>query len=262
MNSFDFDRESFDKIASTYKEARPEYNPEVYTCIESIKPYSKDSVLLEIGAGTGIATKEIADKWHSKIIAIEPGKNLREIAQSRLHDYSNVSFIKTTFENYTTDRMMFDGIFSATAFHWIDPDIKYKKAFNLLKNDGLLVLYWNNYGVQDEKVSESIQKLYMKYGMKADKQSVREQQAENIKKRKDEIEGSGLFHIVKHAIFENTIKYETGKYINLLKTFSDHSKEKVPEIELFFQEISNVINSNHGVIDLNIKINLEIAQKT
>lgn len=262
MSSFDFDRESFDRIATIYKEARPEYNPEVYTCIESIKQFTKDSMLLEIGAGTGIATKEIADKWHSNITAIEPGNNLREIAQSRLSCYRNISFVAATFEDFTADKMKFDGVFSATAFHWIDPDIKFKKAFKILKDDGLLVAYWNNYGIQDKRLSELIQKLYVKYGMKTDNKSVQERQNENITKRKNEIEDSGLFHLVKHALFENTIKYDSERYIGLLKTFSDHSKEKIPDIELFFQEISNAIKSNNGSIELNIKVNLEIAQKT
>jgi len=262
MNAFDFDKESFDKIALTYEECRPGYGKEVYNYIDSIKPYSSSSLILEVGAGSGIATKEITDKWNSRITALEPGGNLRSIAETRLKNNQNVEIIGSTFENYSSNGLKFDGIFSATAFHWIDPEIKYKKASELLKDDGLLVLYWNNYGIKDGELSKSIEELYAKYGMKTDNKNVHERQAENITRRRNEIEDSGLFHVIKHNIFNNWFAYSTQRYLNLLKTFSDHSKRNVPDIDSFYHEVSKLIDWNDGIIDVDIKVNLEIAART
>jgi len=35
-------------------------------------------------------------------------------------------------------------IYCATAWHWIDPSIKYQKASDLLEADGRLAIIWNN----------------------------------------------------------------------------------------------------------------------
>lgn len=261
VNDFDFDRASFDRIASIYEKSRPGYSKEVYDCIDSIKAYTEDSLILEVGAGSGIATKEIADRWNPEIIAMEPGSNLRLLAKARLKDYRKVKVVGSMFEDYEDGGLRFDGIFSATAFHWIDPEIKYKKAFNLLKDDGLLVLYWNNYGIGDEKLSRSIEDLYAKYEMKKDAGTARERQMENIKRRREEIENSGLFRVISHSVFRNEIPYSARKYENLLKTFSDHSKDKVPDIDSFFREVRRVLNEHNGIIDVDIKVNLEIACK-
>jgi SAM-dependent methyltransferase len=262
MNSFNFDKATFDKLASTYEEARPGYATEVYSCINSFKTFSPTSRILEVGAGSGIATKEIADYWHSKIIALEPGHNLCILANKNLINSHNVEILETTFEDYNNSATQFDALFSATAFHWIDPTIKYQKADKLLKDDGLLILYWNNYSICEEKLGKTIEDLYEKYGMKTSNKTVEERQTENIEKRKAEIEDSGLFHIMSHKIFKNQIPYSTMRYQSLLKTFSDHSKSKVPNIDSFFDEVGKVIDENNGKIDVNIMVNLEIAQKT
>lgn len=261
MDDFDFDKASFDRVASAYEESRPGYAREVYDRIDSVKAYTEDSLILEVGAGSGIATKEIADRWNPKIIAIEPGGNLRLLAKARLKDYGKVEIVASTFEDYGSGGLKFDGIFSATAFHWIDPEIKYKKAFDLLEDDSLLVLYWNNYGIHDEKLGSSIEGLYAKYGMKTDARTARERQMANIRMRREEIEKSGLFRVVSHSIFSSEVPYSTQKYENLLKTFSDHSKDKVPDIDSFFREVGRTIDEHDGIIDVDIKVNLEIACK-
>jgi SAM-dependent methyltransferase len=262
MNTFDFDKTSFDKLAPTYEEARPGYAEEVYDCIDSVRNFSRNSLILEVGAGSGIATKEIADRWHPGIVALEPGCNLRMLAAANLRNYDNVEILGTTFEDYKNDSLQFDALFSATAFHWIDPEVKYKKAFELLKDDGLLILYWNNYGIYNEMLAKTIEELYRKQGMKSDDKTVQERQTENIARRKKEIEDSGLFHIIRHNIFRNEIPYSTKRYQDLLKTFSDHSRNKAPNIDAFFNEVGRVIDENNGIIDVDIKVNLEIAVKT
>jgi hypothetical protein len=61
-------------------------------------------------------------------------------------------------------KILFDAIFSATAFHWIDLSTKHKKCCEALNNDGLLVVYWNNYGIEDNE----IQGIYIKMRMETE----------------------------------------------------------------------------------------------
>ena len=161
MNQFDFNGKSFDKIAGIYKDVRPGYGSGVYTAVAAEKKFGKNSELLEIGCGTGIATKEIADFWGAGITALEPGENLIA-AKKNLCNYKNIKFVNKRFEDFESDSL-FDGIFCATAFHWLDPDVKYEKAASLLKDDGILAVYWNNFGIQDTEMQIAIDNLYAEY---------------------------------------------------------------------------------------------------
>lgn len=260
MKQFDFDNKTFDKVSDMYEEVRPGYGQDLYKYINTIKKYDDNSKILEAGCGTGIATKEIADLLKSKITALEPGVNLLAIARKKLCNYSNINFVNTRFEDYNTEEL-FDGIFSATAFHWIDPGIKYRRAHSLLKNDGLLVLYWNNFRIKDEKLQNDVERVYSRYGMKADERPVTEIQKYKIEQRMDEIKNSGLFTIKDHRLFYNLFEYNSDTYIKLLQTFSDHSKEKIPEIGKLFNEIKQLIIGNNNKVEVSVLVNLEIAEK-
>ncbi|WP_319562690.1 rRNA adenine N-6-methyltransferase family protein [Marispirochaeta sp.] len=91
---------SFESVASIYARIRPGYAEAVYQEIETHKILSANSVLLEIGAGHGVATKEIAGRWSPTIIAVEPGKNLCKAMQERTGKNPKVTIENTTFEAY------------------------------------------------------------------------------------------------------------------------------------------------------------------
>ena len=259
MNQFDFDETSFDKVASIYEEVRPCYGYEIYRFIDSIKRFNSDSKILEIGCGTGIATKEIKDFWNPSLISLEPGTNLISIVRGNLKDYNDIEILNTKFEDYKINGMLFDGIFSATAFHWIDPNVKYKKAFSLLKNKGFLILYWNNFRVKNKEVQNNIEEIYGKYGMRIYDKPLSEIQKEKIMSRKEEIENSGYFKIKAHKLFNNIFEYNSERYIKLLQTFSDHSKEKVPNIDKLLDEIKEIIINNNDKIELSVISNVRLV---
>jgi hypothetical protein len=128
----------------------------------------------------------------------------------------------------------------------------------LLKDDGLLILYWNNYGIEDERTSEEIQNIYAKHGkgIKNGK-SAYEIQMEKIGNRKTEIEESGYFKILEHKIIKTVKEYSGTEYIKLVKTFPDHVKLD----DEFFKEIRAIVIKNGDKIKVRIIVNLEIAEK-
>ena len=127
---------SFDKFAKTYDEVRPRYPIQLYKDIQSFCGISSQTNLLEIGTGSGIATKEIA-KLKARIITVEPGDNLVEVAKQNLSGYQNIQFICDTFENCDFKGRQFDIILSATTFHWLERD---SKLIFLLLEDWIIIL--------------------------------------------------------------------------------------------------------------------------
>ncbi|MCH3917223.1 MAG: class I SAM-dependent methyltransferase [Spirochaetia bacterium] len=261
MSQFDFDGQSFDGIAGVYDDVRPGYGTDVYAYIHTLKPYGRDSDILEIGSGTGIATREIADFWKARITALEPGDHLIAKAKERLRTYRNVELVKTRFEDFETTEL-FDSIFSATAFHWIDPGVKYEKAASLLKDNGLLAMYWNNFKLKDENMQDVVEEVYVRHGMQVYDEPVEEIQKENMQRRMDEIGCSGYFKLVAHQLFPHVFVYDAEAYIKLLRTFSDHSKGKVPQIEKLFQEIKELVLEAGSKVDVSVAVDLDVAQET
>jgi len=236
---------------------RPGYPRALYEIIAKYKILNSRSNILEIGAGSGIASRELYSTWSSKMTLIEPGCNFYKILLRAFAGNEDVTIENTTFENYQTP-LVFDAIFSATAFHWLDTSVKYKRSSELLKDDGLLILYWNNYWIDDVSIYNDIQTIYAKYGMGQNtEKSLLEIQQDKIESRKREIDESGFFRVVEHSIFKNTFDYSLDNYIKLLRTFPDHSK--LPEN--FFNEIIHAISLYGNKIQIRILTNLEIAEK-
>lgn len=247
----------FDNYYNEYNNIRPGYPNEIFEIISKLRYFDKDSNILEIGAGNGIASSEIYNKWKSKLTLIEPGKNFCELLQLKFKDNNDIKIENITFENYN-GKILFDAIISATAFHWLDLSIKYEKSYRLLKNDGLLILFWNNYNFENNEIGNKIEKIYEKYGKGfSDKKSNYEKQMEKIENRRKEINESNYFKVIEHKILYNILEYTTTEYIQLLKTFSDHSELGYD----FWLEMEQIIKENGNKINVKIIINLEIAKK-
>jgi SAM-dependent methyltransferase len=247
----------FDSNHLSYNNIRPGYPEEIYQTISEYKAFDEDSNILEIGAGNGIASQEIYERWKPTLTLIEPGNNFCELLRKQFNGIDEIKIIHTTFEEFE-NQIPFDAIFSATAFHWCDPSTKYKKAYELLKDNGLLILYWNYYGIENAEMENEIQKIYIKYGMGInDGKTGYEKQMEIIENRRNEIVSSKLFNIIDHKIIKRIKEFSAEDNTKLLKTFPNHSNLD----EGFFSEIEEIIRSNGNKIDARILTNLEIAMK-
>jgi SAM-dependent methyltransferase len=156
--------ESFDSGAAQYDEGRLSYPDDVIDWIIEKTYVSKDERLLEIGAGTGQATIPFAKRGFS-IHCIELGKNLADLLIQKTGGY-NVTVDISSFEDWESPKLFSTSfIFSATAFHWVDINIKYKKCHSLLSDGGYLVLMWNNDepSTKNPVIEEAYKRLFYYY---------------------------------------------------------------------------------------------------
>jgi len=149
---------SFDTFADNYQSARPGYPDEMMADIVRVCGISDQSTLLEIGAGSGIATIELAASG-SKIVALEPGENLAKIAEAQLKDFPNVEVLVDTFENFTSEHK-FGSILSFTSFHWLSGSDTIRRVGEMLDVNGTLVVAWNSFMQQQSVVTDEIEKVY------------------------------------------------------------------------------------------------------
>lgn len=133
----------FSNRVENYVKYRPVYPNEAINFLCDKLRINKKSVIAEMGSGTGILTKQIIDKA-GKIYAVEPNKEMRKAAEKLLSEFINFISVDASAENTSLPDHSVDFVISAQAFHWFDR-IKTKKEFKrILKNDGIVILLWNN----------------------------------------------------------------------------------------------------------------------
>ena len=133
-------RSTFDKAADLYEAARPTYPRELFDDLIHVTGVQPGNRLLEIGCATGKATKPLLDRGFS-IVCVELGAQLAERARRVLAGLP-VEIHVAPFEAWQGEEGRFDLVFAATAWHWIDPELRYRKAHRLLRAGGHLA-FWS-----------------------------------------------------------------------------------------------------------------------
>src|SRR3712207_1059476 len=120
-------RSTFDGVASLYDEVRPGYPARLFDELASLSGTGPGARALEIGCGTGQATLPLARRGY-RLLGLELGSNLAALARTKLADYPNARVLACSFEGWPLEEGAFDLVVSATAFHWVDPRIRYGKS--------------------------------------------------------------------------------------------------------------------------------------
>ena len=226
MRAMDLDRErlraTFDEVPGLYGQARPDYPSALYDELTRLAGLEPGDHLLEIGCGTGKATLPLAQLGY-RITCLELGENLARTAQANLARCPNVTVIHTNFEEWIPPAGGFDLVFAATAWHWIDPTVRYRRAAELLRPDGHLA-FWaacHVFPSDGDSFFRDIQPVYDEIGegLPVDAQWHRPGE---LPDSRVEIESSGLFDEVEIRQFDWETVHDADSYIELLDTFSGH----------------------------------------
>ncbi len=124
---------SFDRVAELYDRVRPAY-PEALLDFATEGRQIQDA--LEVGCGPGQLTAALVERGF-RVQAVEPGEELA--ARARVRAPGAVVRVGR-FEDVALPAAAFDAVFSASAFHWVDPAVGWKKVARVLRRPGVLAL--------------------------------------------------------------------------------------------------------------------------
>jgi len=127
-----------DDLGDLYHRARPRYPEALFNDLVELTGLAPASRLLEIGAGTGIATVPLAERGF-RVVGVEPGASMARTARASLVGLESVEIIEGSIETYVPDAA-FDAVVVFSAFHWLDPSSRYAIAASYLRNSGILVV--------------------------------------------------------------------------------------------------------------------------
>ena len=129
----------FDEVAEEYDRHRPAYPDELIDQACQVAGIGSGDHVLEVGCGSGQLTRALVARG-LHVTAIEPGESLLALARQHLEGAGEVEFVNAQFEDATLPREGFQAVFSASAFHWIDPEVGWQKAADVLVPGGTLAL--------------------------------------------------------------------------------------------------------------------------
>lgn len=217
-------RHTFDREADLYEDARPGYPEALFDDIIRLSQIPAQGEILEIGCGTGQATRPFARRGYA-LHCIELGANLAAVARLNLAPYPQVTITIGDFEQVPLKENHYDLAISATAFHWIDPGIGYPKITQALKPGGALALFWNK-NVQTESSAgffQSVQDVYARLAPELASNFPGLPHPDDIRLPVErEMAQSGLFGPVSIKRYGWEQEYNSQAYIDLLSTYSDH----------------------------------------
>jgi SAM-dependent methyltransferase len=131
--------EVFDALAEAYDARRSGYPHEIVAAAVALAGLGAGSQVVEIGAGTGKLTEELI-AFGLRVDAVDPGRNMIELARRRVNDSQLVRFHVGRFEEVSLPEGRYDALFAASSFHWVDPSVGWAKAAALLRPGGTIGL--------------------------------------------------------------------------------------------------------------------------
>ncbi len=143
----------FDDVATIYSKYRPSYPEKYINYLISKCNLNENSLIADIGSGTGILTKQFLDK-NLRIIGVEPNENMRKISRKFLSNYKNFISIDGNDKNTNLEENSVDLITVAQAFHWFDVDAFRKECKRILKPNGKVCIIWNKLDTTNNIVKE------------------------------------------------------------------------------------------------------------
>jgi SAM-dependent methyltransferase len=217
-------RTTFESAAASYQQARPEYPAELYDGLIRLAGLRPGDRLLEVGCATGKATVPLARRGFP-ITCVELGPQLAAVARRELARYPGVTICGGAFETWPAPAgVAYQLVFAATAWHWLDPAVRYRKAWAVLGPGGHLA-FWaadHVFPADGDPFFDEIQEVYDEIGAGHPPGRPWRPRPGELPDSRAEIEASGLFGDVVTRQFDWAVSYPAEEYIRLLDTFSSH----------------------------------------
>ena len=229
----------FDGMAAEYESARPPYPAALYDLLAAEGVSGPGKRLLEIGAGTGQATAELAGAGCT-VTAIEPGAELAAILKVNV---PSARVLVQSVEEVDLSLGAFDAVVAATSIHWVNLDVGLPAFHAALVPGGSLAVWRHRFSsdVDTEfrrRVSEVVARRPdpVGRGQRPNSSSM------------EELAAGGFFAPVRSESWQWSIDLRTDQVRRLFRTFPDWSSIEVNAVARAADELGGVVTENYQTL--------------
>jgi SAM-dependent methyltransferase len=247
-------RLSFGAVADAYDRARPDYPPELVDDVIESAGCGPGSEVLEIGAGTGKATRMFCARGLS-VVAVEPDGEMAAVASRQAATAGHsVRIIQSDFESAPLPAGAFGLAYSAQAWHWVEPGSGYVRVREVLRPGGMLAAFWNRVDWSRCPLRAELQTAYEHSGAGQVRLGPMHpgvgSSLERTEEWDPELARSAGFTDIAVRQYERVLRYTSAEYVALLGTHSDHILLASEARGRLLERVGEIIERHGGVIEL------------
>ncbi len=149
--------EVFASKAKRYARFRWTYAREAIEAIFDLTAIGLDAVVADIGAGTGILTKNFAGRV-GQVYAVEPNPEMRRQAAQSLEAFPDCVLIDGRAEATTLPGSSVNLVTAAQASHWFEPEASRREFYRILKPGGWIAILRND--SKDKALAQALQPIF------------------------------------------------------------------------------------------------------
>lgn len=247
----------YQNIAHIYDAIRPDYPKELLDDIIRETGICPGQRILELGAGTGKATKAFLDRGIC-VDAVELEKNMAQILRQK-SDSDALQIYVSSFEDWDS-KERYPLVVSAQAFHWFDSKTKFSKCHDLLTTDGFLVLLWYDpMPSENTELDIALDAIKTEYlGVVSSAQNAQPQN------REQELQNTPLFDLVYSKYLEVELRNSALQYLLAMRStpafmekFDSLPTEKQ---DAFIHDITKAIDKQGGYVTSKMRFSLFVLK--
>jgi SAM-dependent methyltransferase len=231
----------FSSRVENYVKYRPTYPREVIELLERNCGLTPDSVVADLGSGTGFLTQLFLE-FGCRVFGVEPNKEMREAGEHFLRDYLHlesdgderngfISLNGTAEATSLPDRSV-DFIVAGQSFHWFNVNEARREFRRILQPRGWVALIWNARQIDTSPFLRAYENLLLAYCAEYNEVAARY------------ADTTGLEIDFKYATFENAQYFDFDGLKGRLLSSSYAPEESHPNHSLMLDELRRIFDAH------------------
>ncbi|PSK67828.1 putative methyltransferase [Micromonospora sp. MH33] len=228
---------SFGVVAEAYERFRPGCPAALF---DTVMTYAGRPVrtALEIGAGTGKATRLLAQRGVA-VTATEP--DVAMLAELRRHVPADVRTVRAAFEDLRPGES-YGLVYAAAALHWTNPEGRWSRVAALVEPGGVFASFGGPVQLADPAVEEAVRAARAPF-LASDEVPSPDgtPPGDDMQWPGTELQRSQWFADVQQSVIERRLTMTARDYVGLLSTISAYLVLPAAEREQVYSRIMRVL---------------------
>lgn len=209
----------FTKLAANYAKYRSGYSETVIDALLGvIKKPIQEITFVDVGAGTGIWTRQFAKRGSHNTFAVEPNLAMCEMGRKN-QEGLNIKWLGDSAEKISLENHCADVVSMASSFHWTNFDLATREFYRILKPHGYFVALWNPRYIENNILLQEIEHYLCQ--LAPNMQRISSGNSPFVNQLAIRLGQSSLFEDIIHIEGFHTVSLTTNEYLGVWESVND-----------------------------------------